>query len=100
MHLFFDNLVQALCRLYERGFILKVPSGNHVCVKGALVTMSLDAPARALLLEMMLYSGAYGCSWCENPGYSESNGLTKKDGLPQFTFMTQLLVVFEHGKKC
>lgn len=42
-------------------------------IKAAMVAMSCDLPARALVLNMKQFNGAYGCHLCEDPGESCSN---------------------------
>ena len=37
-------------------------------VKAALVAISCDLPARALVLNMCQFNGAQGCHLCEDPG--------------------------------
>ena len=49
------------------GIEVSTPSGVQT-VKAALVAISCDLPARALVLNMRQFNGAEGCHLCEDPG--------------------------------
>ena len=49
------------------GVKVKYPNGDVVC-HAILLQVSADLPARARLVNMKQFNGAYGCLFCENPG--------------------------------
>jgi hypothetical protein len=60
-----DNLIALI------GFEISTESGPRK-IKAAMVAMSCDLPARALVLNMKQFNGEYGCHLCEDPGESSS----------------------------
>ena len=51
----------------QLGFSVTAPSSEITC-KVRLLMCSADLPARASVLNMKKFNGAYGCSQCEDKG--------------------------------
>ena len=48
--------------------MVKVPSGETVRSRGALLCVSVDLPARAIVNNFIQYNGYYGCGQCLQKG--------------------------------
>ena len=59
--------VNSISLILMTGIEVSTPSGVQT-VKAALVAISCDLPARALVLNMRQFNGAEGCHLCEDPG--------------------------------
>lgn len=55
------------CYTFTIGFQV-VTSAGSVMVKAAIVAMSCDLPARAIVLNMKQFNGQHGCHLCEDEG--------------------------------
>lgn len=53
--------------LYNVGVRVTTSSGTTVC-KAMLLMVSVDLPARAMVLDMKQFNGKNGCCYCESPG--------------------------------
>ena len=70
--LFFQCFVREANILSTEGIRWR-PDGNNgdeVVSRFFPTSFSMDAKARAAVMQMALYSGHYGCSFCEHPGVS------------------------------
>lgn len=52
--------------------------GNLVSVRGILLDVTLDSPAKALWLQMKQFNGYFGCSKCKEKGCQHVIGIGKK----------------------
>lgn len=57
---------------------LSVGDGNLVSVRGILLDVTLDSPAKALWLQMKQFNGYFGCSKCKEKGCQHVIGIGKK----------------------
>lgn len=84
MNMFMKPLVDQANELYQKGEIVyTLRHYNNIfriteneTIKVAIVAMSCDLPARAMVLNMKQFNGRSGCHLCEDEGAtSESNRL-------------------------
>ena len=62
-----EPIMENLKQLSTEGLIVRHPNGmSHI--KGKLVLSVFDLPAKASILAMKQFNGAYGCSVCLHPG--------------------------------
>lgn len=54
------------------GFDVSTPDGTKH-IRAAMVVMSCDLPARAIVLNMKQFNGRHGCHLCEDPGENEAH---------------------------
>lgn len=85
MNFFLKPLIESANKLYHNGmyftvlmlymYVSHITIGIEVCIssckriiKAAIVIMSCDLPARALVLNMRQFNGRNGCHLCEDTG--------------------------------
>lgn len=66
-----DPVVKNLDRLATVGITLSTPSGIKT-IRGKLVLGIFDMPAKAAVLNMKQFNGAYGCPTCLHPGLHQN----------------------------
>lgn len=66
-----DPVVKNLDRLAIVGITLSTPSGIKT-IRGKLVLGIFDMPAKAAVLNMKQFNGAYGCPTCLHPGLHQN----------------------------
>ena len=57
---------------------VSIEDGVAVTVLGILLDVTLDAPAKALWLQMKQFNGYFGCSKCKEKGCQHVIGIGKK----------------------
>lgn len=60
------------------GLQVSTENGDMVNVRGILLDVTLDAPAKALWLQMKQFNGYSGCSKCKEKGCQHVIGIGKK----------------------
>ena len=64
---FFQPVIQEM-RSLSNGIEVQLPCGQVTTSKVKVLSGVFDSPAKAMVLEQMLYSGDYGCSFCTEKG--------------------------------
>eukprot|EP00733_Pompholyxophrys_punicea_P000631 Pompholyxophrys_punicea_v1_NODE_203_length_2776_cov_3.808597.p1 type:complete len:682 gc:universal NODE_203_length_2776_cov_3.808597:616-2661(+) len=67
MSLFLRPLIDSLNEYYTSGFEVSF-GAQKIKSRGAILTVSLDAPARAAVLQMSQFNGQHGCNFCDAAG--------------------------------
>lgn len=75
---FLQPFAISLRTLYNPGLQVSVGDGDVVNVRGILLDVTLDSPAKALWLQMKQFNGYSGCSKCKEKGCQHVIGIGRK----------------------
>ncbi|XP_062504701.1 uncharacterized protein LOC134181439 [Corticium candelabrum] len=67
MHLFLKPIMEELVHLEETGILIDTPYGSKIC-KARLRLMTIDLPARAIVMNMKYYNGEKYSQFCLQSG--------------------------------
>lgn len=70
---------------------MSVGDGDVVNVRGILLDVTLDSPAKALWLQMKQFNGYCGCSKCKEKGCRMSLALKKRAETDSATYTPTML---------